>query len=242
MANVGAHQALIVNPAVPVRNPSRYKNVIMGLAITETILGVLSIVLGIVIVSIKSGVPDMVCRSYPVHICRVSFSHYFPASLEGLLPGIWVLIAGILGIFASRNRPSSNVIHSHVILSITAAIFSVVQVAGGIVLAFYSANVEYLRITIALAVIGFISFILCIVSASFGCPHHTVAIGSVSCCGAGCCETDGGNPQVVCVQQPPQQVVVSPGAQQGMVHQNEYATSTDGPPLEKQAEANAFQS
>nr|XP_026695494.1 uncharacterized protein LOC108950729 isoform X1 [Ciona intestinalis] len=188
MANVDAHQALIVNPAVPGRNPNRYKNVIIDLAVSETILGVLSIVLGSEIVSIKSGVPDMVCR-YPVNICHVSFSHYFPESLKGLLPGIWVLIAGILGIFASRNRPSSSVINAHMSFSVTAAIFLLGQVAAGIVLGFYSANVEYL--CFALAVIGFLSFILCIMSASFGCSYHTVVIGSASCCGAGCCETDG---------------------------------------------------
>ncbi|XP_078494816.1 uncharacterized protein LOC100182868 isoform X1 [Ciona intestinalis] len=242
MANVGAHQASIVYPAVPVRNRNRYKNVIMGLAITETILGVLSIVLGIVLVANKNEVPVTVCHYYPVSTCRVLFTLYFPKSGEGLWTGVWVLIAGILGIFASRNRPSSSVINAHMGLSITAAVFSLGQVVAGIVLAFYTANVVYLRTTIVLAAFGFISFVLCIVSASFGCPHHTVAIGSVSCCGAGCCETDGSNPQAVYVQQPPQQVVVSPGAQPGMVHQNEYATSTAGPPLEKQAEANAFQS
>ncbi|XP_078494817.1 uncharacterized protein LOC100182868 isoform X2 [Ciona intestinalis] len=222
MANVGAHQASIVYPAVPVRNRNRYKNVIMGLAITETILGVLSIVLGIVLVANKNEVPVTVCHYYPVSTCRVLFTLYFPKSGEGLWTGVWI--------------------NAHMGLSITAAVFSLGQVVAGIVLAFYTANVVYLRTTIVLAAFGFISFVLCIVSASFGCPHHTVAIGSVSCCGAGCCETDGSNPQAVYVQQPPQQVVVSPGAQPGMVHQNEYATSTAGPPLEKQAEANAFQS
>uniref|UniRef100_F6WA40 Uncharacterized LOC100182868 n=2 Tax=Ciona intestinalis TaxID=7719 RepID=F6WA40_CIOIN len=209
MANVGAHQASIVNPAVPGRNPYRYKNVIMGLAITETILGVLSIVLGIVLVANKNEVPVRVCHSYPVYTCHVLFTIYSPKAGEGLWTGIWVLIAGILGIFASRNRPSSSVINAHMGLSITAAVFSAGQVAAGITLVFYTANVEYLRTSIALAAFGFISFVLCIVSASFCCPHHTVAIGTLSCCGAGCCESNGSDQQVVYVQQPPQQVVVS---------------------------------
>ncbi|XP_078483092.1 uncharacterized protein LOC144743364 [Ciona intestinalis] len=99
-------------------------------------------------------------------------------------------------------------INCHLGFAITAAVFAVIQIAVASLLTTFLWNLSPLNsnLTMVLAIVGFVSFIICIVSASYCCPLHTAGMGSLSCCGACCCDEESaqhqkaGTPNVVFVQ------------------------------------------
>ncbi|XP_078483066.1 uncharacterized protein LOC100176440 [Ciona intestinalis] len=201
MTTVGPTSVMVVNSPPAVQSPKlrTYKNIVFGLSVTETALGSLSIILGIVQSS--------------------SFSRYgfygIPYSYaEGIWSGIWVLIAGILGIAASKkDRPTSCLVNCHIGFAITASVIAAFQVGfSSLSSALFSRSVPlYFNTAVVLCIIGFIAFVICIISASFCCPLHTTAMGTPSCCGAGCCDERPARRQAMVQYTQPETIIQSSG-------------------------------
>uniref|UniRef100_H2YGQ9 Uncharacterized protein n=1 Tax=Ciona savignyi TaxID=51511 RepID=H2YGQ9_CIOSA len=216
MATVVNPGTVVMNAPAQVQSPKlkQYQKIMFGLSVTETVLGALSILFGIVVVSLNGGSRY---RSY-------SYSYYYSYSYttgvgEGIWCGIWILIAGILGIAASRTKTKSCLIHCHMGFAITAAVFAASQVIASSILAIVYRSSAQVGVSIVIAIAGFVAFIICIVSASYCCSLYTALTGGSSCCGTGCCGDEVVLRQpvgqhVVYVQQPHNQMPYYPGVQQ----------------------------
>uniref|UniRef100_H2YGQ1 Uncharacterized protein n=1 Tax=Ciona savignyi TaxID=51511 RepID=H2YGQ1_CIOSA len=196
MATVTTQGAVIMN--VPTLAPSNklkeYRKIMLGLSVTETVLGSISVLLGIVISASRSSY----YYGYYSSITSVG---------EGMWCGVWVLVAGILGIAASRTTRKESLIHWHMGFAITGAVFSSAQVTASTILALVYSRPFETGLSIIVAVIGFIAFIICIVSASYCCSLYTALTGAPSCCGQGCCSEGCCGEQVAVTHQPGQRVV-----------------------------------
>nr|XP_009858078.1 uncharacterized protein LOC100184277 isoform X2 [Ciona intestinalis] len=198
----------------------QYKNIVLGLSITETIIGSISIVIGIVLSSYGG-------RSYSSGYSFYGYGGGYYASPvgEGIWCGIWILVAGCLGIAATRKRATSCMINCHMGFAITASVFAAGQTAGSGILASLMRSSFYSGFSILLSILGFIAFIICIVSASYCCPLHTAAVGRPSCCGSGCCDEvpmqhQVGTQQQVMYMQPSQNQVMQYATQPQVIMQN----------------------
>ncbi|CAK8693105.1 unnamed protein product [Clavelina lepadiformis] len=178
-----------------------FKNLksIFILGITETVLGVLIAILGAVVM--------------------VLFSSRATINVgEGLWCGIWVIIAGVLGIFAGRNNTTLSLINAHLGLSITATVFSGIQVCidSSVASAFgvYYAGSTPHGLFSCLAIFGFISFVLLITSSALCCSSSPN-----TCCGSCCGAPSGGPPPQTMhvVTQQPAVVYQTPGVQPGQM-------------------------
>uniref|UniRef100_H2Y4C1 Uncharacterized protein n=1 Tax=Ciona savignyi TaxID=51511 RepID=H2Y4C1_CIOSA len=197
-----------MNVPVPVQSPKlkKYQKIMLGLSITEIVLGVISILLGIVVLSLNG---------YSYHSMPFNSNG---AAAEGIWCGIWTSVAGILGIVASRTSRQPCVINCHMGLAITAAVFATYQVFASSVLAIYYQTSVQISLAILIALVGFSALIICIVSACYCCTLYMALTGGPCCCAKGCCgdeimtQTVGQN--VVYVQQPNNQMPYYPIAQQ----------------------------
>nr|CAB3262862.1 uncharacterized protein LOC100184277 [Phallusia mammillata] len=156
------------------------KKVLLGLGVTEFLLGLFSTLLGIV--ALAYSYDDRITSSY--------YNETFYMG-QGLWCGVWVIVAGLLGILSGRKHATQCMINSHMSLSIVASIFSAVMfsiaIPMSLILRFRSSRSIFLHnIEIVLAVFGFVTFILCIVSATY-CCYTLSAAGHVSCCSS-CCD------------------------------------------------------
>nr|XP_002129776.1 uncharacterized protein LOC100186658 [Ciona intestinalis] len=202
MSAVNPSATVVVNSPANVQSPmlKKYKKIMVGLCISETVLGSISILLGIV----------LAC---------------FSSSGAGIWCGIWILVAGILGIVASRKRTTPCLINCHMGFAITASVFSAIQVTVASVQSIYMWSSVATAFSIVLVIIGLAAFIICIVSASYCCPLHTALTGSYGCCGAGCCDEisvhhQAGTRVVYLQQQPAQNQVVQYAGQPQLIVQN----------------------
>ncbi|XP_076817239.1 uncharacterized protein LOC143462829 [Clavelina lepadiformis] len=179
-----------------------FKNLkpIFILGIIETILGLLIAILGAVVIASYS----------PRNTINAG---------EGLWCGIWVIIAGILGIFAGRNRTTLSLVNAHMGLSITATVFSGILVCIdswlAYVLGLYIPGSTPHGLFSCLAIFGFISFILLITSSALCCSASPYTCCG-SCCGA---PVSAPPPQTMhVVTQQPAVVYQTPGAPQTVAY------------------------
>uniref|UniRef100_H2YGU0 Uncharacterized protein n=1 Tax=Ciona savignyi TaxID=51511 RepID=H2YGU0_CIOSA len=131
----GIRNALIPSESTKLK---QYRNVLLGLSVSETVLGTLSIALGIAVSVLGSGsryVSSYIPSSsyYDYNSYNNYYSNYSGVG-EGIWCGIWVLIAGSLGIAASRTKTKSCLIHCHMGFAITAAVFAASQVAASVLI------------------------------------------------------------------------------------------------------------
>nr|XP_002129707.1 uncharacterized protein LOC100176440 [Ciona intestinalis] len=201
MATVGPTAVMVVNSPPAVQSPKlrTYKNIVFGLGVAETVLGFLSMILGSVQSSSITG--------YRFYGIPYSYA-------EGIWSGIWVLTAGILGIAASKKeRLTSCLINCHMGIAITASVFAAFQIGLSSVSAviFSRSGLLYFNIAVVLCIVGFLSFVICIASASLCCPLHTTAMGTSSCCGACCCDERPAGRQVTVQYTQPETIIQSSG-------------------------------
>ncbi|CAK8693101.1 unnamed protein product [Clavelina lepadiformis] len=147
--------------------PFKNLKAIMVLGIIETVLGSLIAILGAVV--------------------QVQYLQVGALNLaEGICCGIWIIIVGVLGIFAGRSQTTISLINAHLGLSITATIFSMVLlgVDGWVasLLGSVAPGSALHVIFSCLAIFGFISFILLITSSALCC-----SASPNTCCGSCCC-------------------------------------------------------
>ena len=133
------------------------KSVVRGLAITEIVLGSMCIALGAII-------PAMSVTDRYV----VTFG-------EGIWCGIWIVVAGALGIPSARIHSSRCLNYCHLAFSIVGASFAGVLFIIGVILTLVSYWSWALWCYILLDIIAFASLCLLIASASY------------TCCLIGCC-------------------------------------------------------
>ncbi|XP_076815998.1 uncharacterized protein LOC143461932 [Clavelina lepadiformis] len=177
MAN-NTQQFVTVTTTHPVQE-IKNKKVIFGLGVVEVILGAISIVLGAVL-----------CGQFG----------YYSILGEGIWCGIWFTIAGALGMAAGRKSAGVGLINAHMGFSIWGSVAAGVMVCtcGSYTALFplilnaqdaYPYQINSVRsevlgtvvpILAVSAVIGFIAFILLIVSAAYCCC--STPYNCCSCC------------------------------------------------------------
>ncbi|CAK8693246.1 unnamed protein product [Clavelina lepadiformis] len=158
------------------------KKVIFNLAITEVVLGIISIVLGAVL-----------CGKFG----------YSSVLGEGIWCGIWFIVAGSLGMAAGGESAGVRMINVHMGFSIwgSVAAGSMTCVSGWYA-AYFPVALEYpyssdilgtvVPIFAASAVVGFIAFILLIVSAAYCCGSTPY-----NCCSCCCAQSFPAQPPVM---------------------------------------------
>ncbi|XP_076818179.1 uncharacterized protein LOC143463546 [Clavelina lepadiformis] len=150
-----------------------HKNVIKLFAIFELLLGIVSIILGIVVVIILNS------YSYLVY-------YYYASSIgEGVWCGIPILIAGILGIGAGSERSTVRMVNLHMGFSIVAAVAAGVLVCVGAVRAdaLTTTTSSLFGVWVAEAAVGFTSLFLLILSSVYCCRSTPY-----NCCGRCCAD------------------------------------------------------
>ncbi|XP_076813808.1 uncharacterized protein LOC143460248 isoform X2 [Clavelina lepadiformis] len=144
-----------------------------GIAIAEVVLGSLCVVLGAVFSGYVSD-----------HGYRSSYGYgYYRAwtTGEGIWCGVWIVIAGGLGIAAGSKRATPCIINCHMGFAVTGAVFSITLFGLGIGMVSGTRTYFAIGLMVVNIVAAFLSFILLIVSASLTC-----CINPQGCCG-GCC-------------------------------------------------------
>uniref|UniRef100_H2YGU5 MARVEL domain-containing protein n=1 Tax=Ciona savignyi TaxID=51511 RepID=H2YGU5_CIOSA len=211
MATMAPQSTVVMTSATPAQSDKirNYRKIIYGLAVTEIVLGSLSMLLGVVITAVGgSGRSSTYYSSYSGYTYRYTYRSFSVG--EGLWCGIWILVAGSIGVPASRTQDKACLINCHMGFAITAAIFAFIQgITSSTMAALYGSSL-LMGLSSFLAFVGFASFVICIVSACYCCPLYTAFTGAPNCCGNCCCDSgtvqQPVGQQTVYVQQPNTQV------------------------------------
>jgi len=147
------------------------KKTAKGLSIAQITLGATSIFSQILIIILSSIYPSRSYYSYE-NICGIG---------EGIYCGVFFVIAGSLGLLASRKASNCN-ISAFLTLSIIAAVFGALQVSLASVNLIGATGADYaagpkIGLFSAMIISGFAEFVVAIISSAF-------------CC-RGCCCTGG---------------------------------------------------
>ncbi|XP_076816766.1 uncharacterized protein LOC143462466 [Clavelina lepadiformis] len=173
------------------------KKAIRILGIIEIIVAIICIVIGITVAALLSTSPSASLVSYRGSTQLISntnaFGFYGNPQFNfgsGIWCGIWILISGALAVAAGGSGSSVCLVNCHIGFGVVGAILSLLLTASAAIISPLLlaavlgvgplATIAWLHVV--LAVLGFIAFILLIISTSFGCcssPNNCCAC----CCG-----------------------------------------------------------
>jgi len=158
------------------------KKTAKGLSNAQITLGAISIFSQILIIILASIYPSRSYYSYE-NICGIG---------EGIYCGVFFVIAGSLGLLASRKASNCN-ISAFLTLSIIAAVFGALQVSLASVNLIGATSADYaggakIGLFSAMIISGFAEFVVAIISSAF-------------CCRGCCCTGGSASGQVVYLSQ-----------------------------------------
>ncbi|CAK8679254.1 uncharacterized protein LOC143470511 [Clavelina lepadiformis] len=184
-------QAQVVTQSRPQQTSTSSKmSALNRIAIAQVVLGSFCVVLGAVVTGRE-------IESVSGHYIQLTYSFG-----QGIWCGVWVIVAGGLGIAAGRkNTTTSRLIQSHIGFGIVGAVFSAMLFILEIFVVIRPTSRLTYSLAITITIAAFVSFILLIVSVSLAfCLHFP------GCCN-GCYEEGymGSNHRVVYLASSPNQ-------------------------------------
>lgn len=150
----------------------KHKNTIHGMGIAEVVMGSVSVLLSIIVLSIARNEAYNFKRSHGLDYLPYYESNYIA---EGIWGGIFIIVTGVLGIFVKRKPTKGLYIVNMVMAIITANVSGVVVVISSINAIVVNSSV-LLVLHAMISIICFAVFILTIIHAAF-------------CCGGICCKS-----------------------------------------------------
>ncbi|XP_076816615.1 uncharacterized protein LOC143462366 [Clavelina lepadiformis] len=168
------------------------KRAIRILGIIEIILAIICIVIGITVAALLSTSPSASLVSYRGSTQLISgtnafglFGNPYINFGSGIWCGIWILISGALAVAAGGSGSSVCLVNCHIGFGVVGAILSLSLTASGAIInqqLGVGPLATIASLHVVLAVLGFIAFILLMVSSACGCcssPNNCCAC----CCG-----------------------------------------------------------
>ncbi|CAK8694579.1 unnamed protein product [Clavelina lepadiformis] len=162
----------------------RHKSAVTKLGLAQVILGVLSVLIGVALIVMMVVVQSR----YFISLAMYTFG-------EGIWCGIWIIVAGVLGMSAGKQDASVCLINCHMGFGIVAILFAALLSVESGIHAGVTAYMPFRVLSIVQAINAGISFFSLIVSTSICCCCSTPQ----ACCGTSCCVQPQGIPNQVIV-------------------------------------------